>query len=319
MTATGVQGTRPGRAPADPGVEAGERGIAVVKAGALANAALAGAKLVAGLVGHSGALVADAVESAADVMGSLLVWGGLRVATRPADDDHPYGHGKAEALAGAAVALMLLAAALGIAFEAVRQIRTPHEFPAPWTLGVLVAVLLVKGWLARRVRAVGADLGSTAVQADAGHHLSDAITSGAAFVGISVALVGQRVLHGGIAWAAADDWAALLAAAVIAYNGAHLLRPALDDLMDRTPGADVLGPMRRAAEALPGVRAVETLHARKVGLGYRVTVHVHADPRMSLVDAHALGGHVKAAIQAAVPRAASVLVHMEPDPAAVDA
>ena len=151
------------------------------------------------------------------------------------------------------------------------------------------------------------------MRADAGHHLSNAITSGAAFVGITVALVGQRVIHGGPAWAAADDWAALLAAAVIAVNGGILLRPALDDLMDRTPGDDVLGPMRRAAAGLPGVRAIETLHARKVGLGYRVTVHVHAGPLPPLVEAHALGGRVRAAIQTAVPRAASVLVHMEPD------
>ncbi len=292
----------------------GARGIQIVKAGALANAALAAVKLVAGVVGHSGALVADAAESTADVVGSLLVWGGLRLATRPADADHPYGHGKAEALAGAAVSLMLLGAAVGIALEAVRQIRTPHEFPAPWTLGVLVGVLLVKGWFARRAHAVGADLGSTAVKADAGHHRSDAITSGAAFVGIGVALVGQRVLHGGIGWAAADDWAALLAAGAIAVNGVTLLRPALDDLMDRTPGDDVLAPMRCAAAALPGVRAVEMLHARKVGLGFRVTVHVHADPLLPLVEAHALGGRVKAAILQAVPTVASVLVHMEPDP-----
>jgi cation diffusion facilitator family transporter len=206
---------------------------------------------------------------------------------------------------------MLLGAALGICVEAVRAIHTPHALPAPWTLGVLVAVVVIKWALSRRVRAVGADIGSTAVRADAWHHLSDAVTSGAAFIGISVALVGSRV-HGGPGWEQADDWAAILAASVIGINGVTLLRPALDDLMDRMPGEDVVAPLRRVAEGVPGVLAVETLIARKAGLGYRVTIHVQADPQMSLDDAHALGGRVKRTLQQAEPRVHSVLVHMEP-------
>ena len=275
------------------------------------NAGLAAVKLVAGLVGNTYALVADAVESGADVAGSLLVWGGLSVAARPADEDHPYGHGKAEALAAAAVALMLLGAALGIAVQAVREIRTPHQVPAPWTLGVLVGVVLVKGLLSRRVGAIGAAIGSTAVRADAWHHLSDAVTSAAAFIGISVALWGSRH-RGGTGWESADDWAALVASAVIAFNGVSLLRPALHDLMDRIPGSDIVMSIRHAAEGVPGVLAIEKLAVRKVGLGYRVTVHVQAEPKTPLDEAHLLGGRVKGAVQAAVPQVQSVLVHMEP-------
>jgi cation diffusion facilitator family transporter len=167
-------------------------GIRAVQFGIVINAALAAIKLVAGIVGNTYALVADAVESTADILGSLVVWGGLRVAALPADEDHPYGHGKAEALAAAVVSLMLLGAAVGIGVEAVREIRTPHHTPAPWTLAVLVGVMIVKWTLSRRVHAVGAETGSTAVQADAAHHLSDAITSAAAFIGITVALVGSR-------------------------------------------------------------------------------------------------------------------------------
>lgn len=283
----------------------------VAQAGLIINAGLAAAKLVAGIAGNAYVLVADAVESTADLLGSIVVWGGLRVSARPADDDHPYGHGKAEALAGSVVAVMMLAAAVGIAIEAVRHIRTPHVPPAPWTLAVLVVVVIVKWLLARRVEAVGADIGSTAVRADAWHHLSDAITSAAAFVGIAVALWGSRTGRGH-AWAAADDWAALVAAGIIAYNATTLLRRAVDDLMDRMPGDEVTAPVRRIAQGVGGVLAIEKLYVRKAGLGYRVTIHVQADPKMTLDDAHALGHRVQDAIHDGEPRVTAVLVHMEP-------
>jgi cation diffusion facilitator family transporter len=288
-----------------------QRGIRAAQTGMIINAALAGIKLVAGIVGNTYALVADAVESGADVLASLLVWGGLAVAAQPADEDHPYGHGKAEALAAAAVSVMLLVAAAGIAIEAMREIRTPHTVPAPWTLAVLVGVMIVKWTLSRRVHAVGDETGSTAVKADAQHHLSDAITSAAAFVGISLALVGSR-MWGGSGWASADDWAALVASAVIAFNGVSMLRAATQDLMDRMPGPEVVRPIRDAALGVPGVAAIEKLHVRKAGTTYHVTVHVQADGTMSLEDAHALGGRVKSAICASAPHVSDVLVHMEP-------
>jgi cation diffusion facilitator family transporter len=277
----------------------------------LLNVALAAAKLIAGLIGHSYALVADAVESAADSLGSIIVWGGLSYASRPPDEEHPFGHGKAEPLAAAVVALMLVGAAIGIALTAIRAIRSPNPVPAAWTLLVLIGVVLIKWLYARRVSAVAHAIGSTAVRVDAWHHLSDAVTSAAAFLGISVAVLGSRIT-GNTAWASADDWAALAAAAVIAYNGATLLRPVLDDLMDRMPGDEIVAPVRQAAKSVPGVLATEKLFVRKMGLAYRVTIHVHADASMTLEDAHRLGGRVKGAIQTAVPSVASVLVHMEP-------
>lgn len=274
--------------------------------GMIVNAVLAMIKLIAGLVGNTYALVADAVESTADIFASLVVWGGLRVATRDPDEQYPFGYGKAESVAAAVVAMMLLAASLGIAFEAVREIRTPHKTPAPWTLLVLVAVLFVKWVLFRRTLSAGQDAGSTAGKADAWHHLSDAITSAAAFVGISIAL------WGGEGWEQADDWAALFASCVIFYNGILLMRPALHDLMDRMPGGEIIEPVRRAAEGVPSVLAVEKLSARKAGLVYYVDIHVQANPSLSLHDAHALSGAVKSAIKATVPMVAGVLVHMEP-------
>ena len=286
--------------------EQSRRGIRSAQIAILVNAGLAITKLVAGVVGHTYALVADAVESTADIFGSTIVWGGLRVAARDPDEDYPFGYGKAEPLAAAVVALMLLGAAIAIAVEAVTEIRTPHLTPAPWTLAVLVGVVAVKWTLSRRVHAVGAEIGSTAVKVDAWHHMSDALTSAAAFVGISIAL------WGGPGWESADDWAALLASGVIVFNGVRMLRPALHDLMDRMPGADVVAPVRHSAASVSGVLAVEKLAVRRSGMGYRVTIHVQADPALRLDDAHSLGGAVKAAIRAAVPQVQYVLVHMEP-------
>ena len=286
--------------------EQSRRGIRSAQIAILINAGLAITKLVAGVVGHTYALVADAVESTADIFGSTIVWGGLRVAARDPDEDYPFGYGKAEPLAAAVVALMLLGAAIAIAVEAVTEIRTPHLTPAPWTLIVLVGVVAVKWTLSRRVHAVGAEIGSTAVKVDAWHHMSDALTSAAAFVGISIAL------WGGPGWESADDWAALLASGVIVFNGVRMLRPALHDLMDRMPGADVVAPVRHSAASVSGVLAVEKLAVRRSGMGYRVTIHVQADPALRLDDAHSLGGAVKAAIRAAVPQVQYVLVHMEP-------
>lgn len=284
----------------------GSRVIRSAQLGMLVNALLALIKLFAGIVGNTYALVADAVESTADIFASLVVWGGLRVATRDPDEDYPFGYGKAESVAAAVVSMMLVAAAVGIAFEAVREIRTPHKTPAPWTLLVLVAVLFVKFVLFRRTLSIGEEAGSTAGKADAWHHLSDAITSAAAFVGISIAL------WGGPGWEQADDWAALFASAVICYNGINLFRPALHDLMDKMPGSEIIDGVRNAAESVPTVLAIEKLTARKAGLVYYVDIHVQADPSMTLHDAHELSGAVKSAIRASVPRIAGVLVHMEP-------
>lgn len=281
----------------------GERAVAF---GLLVNAVLAVAKLVAGILGDSYALIADAVESTVDIFGSMVVWAGLRIASREPDEAYPYGYGRAESMAGVIVALLLLGAAVGIAIESMREIRTPHHAPAPWTLAVLVVVMLVKGFLSRRVFAAGAAIGSTAVKSDAAHHRSDAITSGAAFVGITTALIG------GPGWESADDWAALLASVVIVNNGMHILRPAVAELMDRSPGDAVVQEARRIAGAVPGVAAIEKTVVRKTGLRYYIEIHVQADGAVSLERAHAIGGHVKAMLKAELPGATGVIVHMEP-------
>jgi cation diffusion facilitator family transporter len=201
---------------------------------------------------------------------------------------------------------MLLCAAVPKPHEANSEIRTPQHTPPPWTLAVLVVVMIVKWTLSRRVKALGAEIGSTAVKADASHHMSDAITSAAAFIGISIALIG------GPGWESADDWAALVASLVIAYSGVTMFQPALHDLMDRMPGVEIVNAVRQAAETVEGVKATEKCAIRRSGTGYRVTIHVQADAGMSLHDAHILSGKVKGAIRTAVPQVQSVLIHMEP-------
>lgn len=283
------------------------RGIRAVQFGLLLNFALASIKVVAGLVGHSYALVADGVESTIDIVASLVVWGGLQIASREADEDYPFGYGRAEALAAAIVALILIGAGVGIAIAALREIRTPHHAPEPYTLFVLLGVIVIKEVLFRRMRDIAAATDSSAVHADAWHHRSDALTSLAAFVGISLALwKGQR-------WASADDWAALVASAVIMVNAVRVARPAIAELMDRSPERPMIERMESAARGVSGVRGTHKLKVRRHGGEYHVDVHVQADPNLTLHDAHVLSGKVKSAIRASIPQVAGVLIHMEPD------
>jgi cation diffusion facilitator family transporter len=286
--------------------EATRRSIRWAQAGLLTNACLVFVKIFAGIIGHSNALIADGIESSADIFSSLIVWMGLSIAARPADEDHPYGHGKAEPLAAAVVSLMLLGAAIGISIIAIRDIRTPHLLPAPFTLFVAAGVIIVKEILYRRVSRVAREVGGTAIVADAWHHRADAISSLAAFIGISVALIGGR------GWEAADDWAALVAAGVVAVNGIRTLRPAISGLMDEAPDRSVKERVLHAATEVDGVRSVENLNVRGSGLGFYVDVHVKMDPTLTLEDAHEIAAKVKYAVLAAVPSVVGVLVHMEP-------
>ncbi|MGE0482230.1 MAG: cation diffusion facilitator family transporter [Phycisphaerae bacterium] len=287
------------------------RGQRISVLGLLVNAALAGVKLIAGLIGHSYALVADAVESMADVIASVVVWTGMRVAALPADPAHPYGYGKAEALAALVVTLLLFAAGVGIAIEAVREILTPHHAPAAFTLWVLLGVVAVKELLFRVVRRTAQALASNAVLVDAWHHRSDAITSAAAAVGIAVSLVG------GVGYEPADDWAALFASGVILFNALRLCRAPLRELMDAEAG-EVNERVRAVARRIAGVAGVEKVLTRKSGLRYWVDMHLEVAPEMSVRAAHGVAHDVKDAVRAALPDVVDVLIHIEPfnEPAA---
>jgi len=282
------------------------RGARWVFLGVIINAALSAVKGVAGVLGNSYALIADAIESGLDVFQSLIVWGGLKIAAAPPDKDHPYGHGKAEPLAAIVVSFGLLAGATVIAVESIREIRSPHHAPASFTLVVLIVVVAIKETMFRVLGRVGDAIKSTAVRSDAWHQRSDALTSLAAFIGISVALIG------GEGYEAADDWAALFACSIIAFNGFRLLRPAVGEIMDMAPDPATEADVRVTALKVEGVKSLETCTVRKMGFDYFIDLHVEVNGDMSVRDGHALAHRVKDAIMDANSNVRDVLIHIEP-------
>ena len=283
-----------------------QTGARVALFGLVINIVLSSAKIVAGLLGNAYVLIADGIESAFDVAGSVIIWSALKFAARPPDATHPYGHGKAEPIAAIIVSVGVLAAALGLAIQSVHELFLPHHAPAPFTLGILIIAVIIKEILYRYVSRFGRDVESTAIQTDAWHHRTDAMTSVAAFIGISVALVG------GEAWQSADDWAALFACALIGSNGYRLLKPALHEIMDTAPRGEIVDLVRNAASSVPGVIEVEKCFVRKMGLSFYVDLHAGVDGNISVRDGHRIAHEVKAAIQQSDPRIADVLVHIEP-------
>jgi cation diffusion facilitator family transporter len=267
---------------------------------------LAIVKIAAGWIGHSYALIADGIESLLDIVSSLVVWGGLRIAVQPPDRNHPYGHGKAESLAAIVVALVLLAAAAGLAVQSVREILTPHHAPAAFTLIVLAVVVATKELIYRRLATIGRITASTAVATDAWHHRADALTSATAFVGISVALLG------GEGFETADDWAALVACGIIGWNGLRLLRSSIDEVMDVAAPEALHREIRSVAGSVPGVVAIEKCIARKSGPGWLVDIHVEVDGRLPVEQGHAIGHQVKEVLCSSGLRLLDVLVHIEP-------
>ena len=283
-----------------------QTGARVALLGLVINIALAVTKIAAGLLGNAYVLIADGIESALDVGGSVIIWGALKFASKPPDATHPYGHGKAEPFAAIVVSVGVLAAALGLAISSVRELFLPRHAPAPFTLIVLVLAVVIKETLYRYVVRIGRNAESTAIQTDAWHHRTDALTSVAAFIGISVALIG------GETWQSADDWAALFACALIAANGYRLLRPALYEILDTAPRGEIVDVVRDAARSVPGVIDLEKLFIRKMGLSFYVDLHVKVDGEISVREGHRIAHEVKRAIQESDRRIADVLVHVEP-------
>lgn len=272
----------------------------------LVSASLAVLKIGAGILGNSFALIADGVESVLDLFTGLLVLGGLRVSVSEPTTAYPYGRGKAEPLAALAVATVLLLAAVGIAVGAIHEIVSPQDAPEAFTLAVLVVVLAVKEltfrWLVRRGRAVG----SRAIEVDAWHHRADALTSLAAFLGISIALVG------GDAWVRADDWAALAACGVISWNGVRLFRGGLREILDVNAPPAIHDRIREIALSVHEVEAVDEVRVRRSGLVYLVDIHVEVEGTLTVRYGHTLAHLVKDRLLESELPILDALVHVEP-------
>lgn len=284
-----------------------EKGIKTVIAGVLFNALLAIIKIISGIVGNSYALVADGIESTTDIFSSLIVWGGLKISSKPADENHPYGHGKAESLAAFVVSVALLGAALIIVIQSIKEIITPHHLPATFTLFVLVGVVITKESLYRFVYKEGNKVGSTAMKADAWHHRSDAITSAAAFIGILIAVIG------GNGYEMADDWAALVASGFITFNGFRMMRFALHEIMDTAPGEEYELKIRNVARETEGVIDIEKCYIRKSGIYYIIDIHVVVDAKLTVAEGHLIGHNLKDKLMNASANILNVMVHIEPN------
>lgn len=271
------------------------------------NALLAAIKGVAGIFGNSYALIADAIESISDVFSSLLVWLGLRYANRPADKNHPYGHGKAESLATFAVSGILIASATIIAYQSVINIQTPHKLPEKFTLIVLLAIIASKEIFYRIVLAKSKKLHSSSLKANAWHHRSDAITSLSAFIGISIAI------FMGNGYESADDWAALFASGFIVYNSYLILRPALGEMMDEHLYEDLENDIRIISKQVTGIIDTEKCHVRKSGLHYFVDLHITVAGNLSVTEGHRIAHMLKDHIILHIPHIKDVLIHVEPD------
>jgi cation diffusion facilitator family transporter len=283
-----------------------DMGIKTTILGIVTSIVLATVKAIAGIMGNSYALIADAIESTSDVFTSIIVLTGLKIAKRPADATHPYGHGKAEPFAGILVAIALFIAAIIIIIQSIHEIITPHHSPAPYTLIVLIAVVIIKELLFRYIIKVGDSVNSVAVKNDAWHHRSDAITSGAAFVGISIALIG------GAGYEEADDYAALCASAIIIFNSYRLFKPALYEIMDTAPSSEVIEKIIKSSLLVEGVIAIDKCFARKMGFQYYIDMHVIVDGNISVYKGHEIAHTVKDKLIQAFSNISDVLIHIEP-------
>jgi cation diffusion facilitator family transporter len=283
-----------------------DRGVSTVLVGLSSNVILALLKIVTGIIGNSYALLADGIESTLDIFSSVVVLGGIKISSLPADENHPYGHGKAESLAAMIVSLILLMAGIGIAVKSVLDIMQPHHTPAFFTLLVLVGVIIVKEILFRFLFSVGKSVNSLSLTAEAWHHRSDALTSVAAFIGISIAIIGGK------GYESADDWAALAASGIIIFNGINMLRHAVKEIMDYAPNPQTEATIRSIAERVTGVAAIEKCRVRKSGLTLFVDIHVQVNGDMQVRQAHAIAHEVKKTLITSSLGIADVLVHIEP-------
>jgi cation diffusion facilitator family transporter len=270
------------------------------------NIVLMAVKISVGLVGNSYALVADGIESAADIFTSLITWIGFQLSLRPPDENHPFGHGRIESLSGLFAGAALLGAAGVIAWHSILEIRTPHHAPEWFTLPVLLIVVAVKWILSRQILTVGREIDSRALEGDAWHHLSDAMTSGAAAVGIAIALAG------GPGWEAADDYAALLACGIIVINGIIIGKRSLHDVLDGNVSEHLISEIRTLSLEVPGVVDIEKCRLRKSGVGMFVELHVCVSGERTVREGHEIGHAVKDHLLAKNPRILDAVIHLEP-------
>ena len=273
----------------------------------ISNTSLAIIKGLAGFFGNSYALIADAIESTTDIFASFLVLFGIKYSNRPADENHPYGHGRAEPLITFLVVGFLITSATIIAYESILNIGTPHDLPKSWTLIVLALIIGWKEYSFQMVMKKSIITNSSSLKADAWHHRSDAITSIAAFIGISIAL------FLGKGYESADDWAALLASFFILYNSYLIFRPALGEIMDEHRYDDLVENIRQESLKVEGILGTEKCFIRKAGMKYHVDLHALVNADISVKEGHDLAHKLKDSLRSKILELGHVLIHIEPN------
>ncbi|MBK5270669.1 MAG: cation transporter [Bacteroidia bacterium] len=271
------------------------------------NTCLAIIKWLTGYFGNSYALIADAIESTTDISSSFLVLFGIKYSSKPADKNHPYGHGRAEALVTFLVVGFLITSATIIAYKSIINMQTPHESPKPYTLIILGTIIIWKEISYRLVIRKSKETNSTSLKADAWHHRSDAITSIAAFIGISIAIILGK------GYESADDWAALFASVFILYNSYRILRPALGEIMDEHLYEDLTNKIREISGKVDGVLYTEKCLIRKAGMKYLIDLHATVDANITVKQGHDIAHKLKDTLQKEIPELGHVLIHIEPN------
>ncbi|MFM8250181.1 MAG: cation diffusion facilitator family transporter [Planctomycetota bacterium] len=283
-----------------------DEAIAAAWLGLVVNLFLGAGKLLAGWLANSFALLSDAINSWGDVFTSIVILFALRFAQRPPDEEHPYGHSRAEAIAASNVALLVLLSALGVGYEAIRRLGMPHPLPPFWTIGVALANVLIKECLYQYKVRVGRRINSAALLANAWDHRSDAFCSAAVLIGLLL------VRWGGPAWISADEVAALFVVVAIVWSAGRLFYQSLIELMDVQADSALVDQIRTAANSVPGVAGVEKLWVRKSGIEYFVDIHIEVDPQLTVAAGHRIGHAVKDDLLNQFHMLRDVLVHLEP-------
>ncbi|HUO28277.1 MAG TPA: cation diffusion facilitator family transporter [Bryobacteraceae bacterium] len=283
-------------------------GQRVALAGMIVSGVLAAIKITAGLMGHSAAVAADGLESAADVCASGIILLGLTLAARPADWNHPYGHGRIETVTGLFVGFTLIVAGLGISFSALRTLGIGRSAPAPFVIWPLIGSAAAKSVLSGVKFHYGRKIGSAALVADAWNDSVDILSALAALAAVSLTILAPG------RFPYADHWGAFAVGLIIIFTGIRVSRDTAMQLVDTMPDRATMAKIRTTALTVPGVQGVEKCYARKTGFQYHVDLHLEVDPDITVRHSHDIATQVRIVIKETLPWVADVLVHVEPAP-----
>ncbi len=283
-------------------------GQRVALAGMIVSGALAAIKITAGLMGHSTAVVADGLESGGDVFASGIVLLGLTLAAKPADPEHPYGHGRVETLTGLFVGFLLGFTGIGISANALLHIRIQDPLPNSYVIWPLIGSAVVKSMLSGTKFYFGKKIRSAALVADSYNDGVDIVSALAALVAVSLTLLSPHT------FAHADHWGAFAVGLIVVFTGIRVARDTSLQLIDTMPDRQTIAKIRAAAQTVPGVQGVEKCFARKTGLQYHVDLHLEVDPEITVRRSHEIATQVRIVIKETLPWVADVLVHVEPAP-----